>query len=136
MNIKRWVLASLSVFLVFEILDSIVHMVFLSRAYQNPAIVTLWRADMMSLMWLMYVSTLVLSFVFVYIFSKGYEGKGVIEGVRFGLVFGVIMAFVAIVNQYVVYPIPLALAVQWFIYGMIEFVCVGIVAALVYKPKA
>ena len=136
MNIKRWVLASLAVFLVFEILDSIVHMVFLSGVYQNPAIVTLWRVEMMSLMWLMYVSALVMSFVFVYIFVKGYEGKGMMEGVRFGLIFGLIMAFVAIVNQYVVYPIPLSLAVQWFIFGMIEFVCVGIVAALIYKPKA
>ena len=136
MNMKRWVWASLAVFLVFEILDSIVHMVFLSNTYQNPAIVTLWRADMMGLMWLMYVAALTMSFVFVYMFIKGYEGKGILEGVRFGLIFGLILAFVAIVNQYVVYPIPLSLAVQWFIFGMIEFVSVGIVAALIYKPKA
>lgn len=136
MNLKRWFLASLAVFVVFEILDSIVHMLILSGAYQDPAIVTLWRADMMVLMWLMYISALVMSLVFVYMFAKGHEDKGVLEGIRFGSVFGLIMAFVAIVNQYVVYPIPLKLAVQWFVFGMIEFVCMGIIAALIYKPNA
>jgi len=32
--------------------------------------------------------------------------------------------------------IPYSLALQWFIYGMVEAIVMGIVVALVYKPAA
>jgi hypothetical protein len=45
------------------------------------------------------------------------------------------MNAVGIFNQYAVYPVPFTLALQWFIYGMIEFVICGLIAAMIYKPK-
>jgi len=38
-------------------------------------------------------------------------------------------------NGYVLYPIPLGLILQWFFYGMIQFIIIGIVAASVYKRE-
>jgi hypothetical protein len=32
-------------------------------------------------------------------------------------------------------PIPYALALQWFIYGTLEYIIAGVVLALVFKPK-
>ncbi|MFH1248115.1 MAG: hypothetical protein V1490_03075 [Candidatus Omnitrophota bacterium] len=132
MNTKKMVLASIAVFIAFEVMDYIIHGVILFSVYARLAQV--WRPDMMSKMWLMYLSTLVMSIMFVYIFIKGYENKGIAEGVRFGIVAGLFMNFIGMFGQYVMYPIPASLALQWFIYGMIEFIIAGVVAAIVYKP--
>jgi len=83
----------------------------------------------------MYITAFVFSFLFIYIFTKGYEGKGVAEGIRYGLIIGLLMLVVGMFNQYAVYPIPLNLTIQWFIYGLIQFIIVGIVAALIYRPE-
>jgi hypothetical protein len=102
------------------------------KAYQ--ALENVWRPDMMQKMWIIYVTSLVFSFLFVYIFSKGYEGKGIFEGVRYGLIIGLLMNVVGMFNQYAVYPIPIGLIIQWFIYGVIQFIICGIVAAALFKP--
>jgi len=134
MNGKRFILASIVVFVVYEITNWIVHSLILSGVYQR--LQSLWRPDMMDKMWIMYVTAFIFSFLFVYIFTKGYEGKGVAEGFRYGLYIGLLMNIVGMFNQYAVYPVPLSLTIQWFIYGMIQFIIIGIVTALIYRPKA
>ena len=37
--------------------------------------------------------------------------------------------------SYAMYPLPFLLCLQWFIYGLIEFVICGLIAAAIYKPK-
>ena len=134
MNRKRYILASIVVFVVYEITNWIVHSLILSGVYQR--LQSLWRPDMMDKMWIMYVTAFIFSFLFVYIFTKGYEGKGVAEGFRYGLYIGLLMNIAGIFNQYAIYPVPLSLTIQWFIYGMIQFIIIGIVTALIYRPKA
>jgi len=36
---------------------------------------------------------------------------------------------------YVMLPIPLSLALQWLIYGLIQTILMGITAALVYRTR-
>lgn len=133
MSLKRFFGACILVFIVFQILDFLIHGILLSQDYQ--ALMHIWRPEMMSKMWIMYVTSLIFSFLFVYIFSKGYEGKGVKEGLRYGFLIGFLINVVGMFNQYVVYPLPLSLAVKWFVYGTVEIVIAGIVLSLVYKPK-
>ncbi len=132
MNTKRFIIASIVIFIAVEILDFVEHGLILRNAY--GALMGIWRTDMNSVMWIMYVTALAFSFLFVFIFIKGYEGKGIAEGIRFGLLIGFLMIGVGIFNQYVVYPIPFNLAIQWFIYDMIRFVIYGIIASAIYKP--
>lgn len=134
MNIKRYLIAGIAVFATFQVCDMIIHGQLLMNDY--AALPSLWRPDMMSLMWIMWITGLVLSYLFVYVFVKGYEARGILEGVRYGLIIGIMMNGVGAFNQYVIYPVPLALAVQWFVYGMIEFIIAGVVAAAIYRPKA
>jgi hypothetical protein len=131
MNKKRLILAAIAVFLVYEITNPIIHGFILGKAYM--ALNDIWRTDMMSKMWIMHITNIIFSFLFVYIFSKGYENKGILEGVRFGIIIGLLITFIGIFNQYVVYPIPATLAIQWFIYGMVQFVIFGITTSLIYK---
>jgi hypothetical protein len=132
MNKKNFIFTSVIVFVAFQVMNFVIHSLILMKAYQ--ALENVWRPDMMQKMWIIYVTSLIFSFLFVYIFSKGYEGKGIAEGVRYGLIIGLLMNVVGMFNQYAVYPIPFGLIIQWFIYGIIQYIICGIVAAALFKP--
>jgi len=134
MNVKKYILAVLAVFVVFELLDFIIHSVILADAYES--LQGVWRQNMMNYMWVMYVTALIWSVFFVYIFTKGYQNRGWLEGLRYGLLIGLLMLVMGMFNQWGVYPLPIGLVVQWFVFGLIQFMICGVVVALVYKPKA
>ncbi len=133
MNVKRFTAASIAVFIINQITDPIIHGAILGKTYE--ALEHVWRPDMMSKMWVMVISSIIFAFLFVYIFTKGYEGKGVIEGIRYGIFIGLLFKAVGLLSQYAIYPVPFSLVIQWFAFGMIQFIIYGIVTALVYKPK-
>ena len=58
------------------------------------------------------------------------------EGVRFGFFMGMIMATPMAYATYATMPITYSLALQWFIYGIIEYVIYGVILAAVYGTKA
>jgi len=131
-NTKRFISGGLAIFLIFTVCDFIIHNVLLMDLYMSmPGI---WRPDMMSLMWIMYLCTFIFSFLLMFIFIKGYEDRGIPEGVRFGIMMGLITTGMGAVSQYVVYPLPVSLVLQWFAYGIAEFILAGIAAAAIYQP--
>ena len=133
MSKKVW-MGFIAVFITMEILSIVVHGLILGATYEaNKA---LWRADMNSMMWIYHVLTLVGSFFFTFIFSKGYEGKGVMEGVRYGTYIGIWMSIGMAYGTYAMIPIPYSLALQWFIYGVIQYIIAGVVLAQVYGMKS
>lgn len=131
MNVKRFIQASLAVFLAFEVFDFVVHTLILGKTYAGLA--NLWRPDMMSMMWIFHSGSFVLAFLFTYIFIKGYENKGLAEGVRYGAIIGLFMNIPYAFYEYAMYPLPLSLCLQWFAYGMIEFIICGVIAAAIYR---
>ncbi|MDY7037289.1 MAG: hypothetical protein SV375_14125 [Thermodesulfobacteriota bacterium] len=134
MNIRRFTIASIAVFIAIQVTDPIIHGVILGKVYETHK--HLWRPDMMSKMWIMMVSSFLFSFLFIYVFTKGYERKGIFEGIRFGILTGFFVYIYSVINQYVVYPLPLHLVLKWCIFGIIQFTIFGILAALVYKPRS
>jgi hypothetical protein len=132
MNVKRFIIAIIGVFIMYQVLNFFIHGPILGSKYMDFPDV--WRADMMSKMWIMYITNLVMSILFVYIFIKGYEGKGIAEGIRFGFIIGLLMSGIGAFNQFVIYPVPLEFAIQWLLYGTLQFMICGIVTALIYKP--
>ena len=131
MNVKRFLFASIIVFIVFEALNYLIHGLILAGAYE--ATMDLWRADMNQTMWIIYLGDLVRAFLFVFIFIKGYENKGWAEGLRYGFWIGLYVSIGMAFGEYAMYPIPLMMAVQWFVYGVIQLIICGIVTALIYK---
>lgn len=132
MNVKRFISASIVVFVVFEALNFLIHGVILAGAYEYTA--ELWRADMDQKMWIIYLGDLVKAFLFVFIFIKGYENKGWAEGLRYGFWIGLYVSIGMGFGSYAMYAIPFSMALQWFVYGVIQLVICGIVAAIIYKP--
>ena len=131
MNMKRFFWAGLLVFVVNQILEFLVHGVFLRSMYE--ATKQVWRPDMMEKMWLFRVSGLITSFLLTYIFIKGYEGKGIGEGVRFGLVIGLFVSVPMALSTYAMLAVPVALAFWWFVNGMVGTVILGILLAATYR---
>lgn len=131
MNVKRLALASIVVFIALQVMDFVIHGIILSPVYKVLAHV--WRPDMMSKMWILTLSSLIMSFFFVYIFAKGYENRGIGEGARYGIIIGLFMNVIGMFSQYVMYPIPFSLSVKWFVFGMVEFTVCGVLAALIYR---
>lgn len=134
MNVKRYLLSVLAVFIAMNVIDFLIHSVILMGTYSS--LKDLWRPDMMNYMWIMYVYGVILSFLFVYVFTKGYENRGILEGIRYGLIIGVMIDGIGAFAQYMIYPLPINLAVQWSLYGVIRFILLGIIVALIYRPKA
>ena len=136
MNTKRLALASLAVFVVFFVVDGVVNNVLLADLYKQTA--SVWRpeSEIQGNMWLMWLGTLILAPLFVLIYTKGYEANkpGLGQGVRFGLIVGVLLSAPQCLVWYAVLPIPATLAVWWFMTGMVESVAAGVAAGLIYRP--
>ena len=136
MNTKRLALASLAVFGVFFVVDGVVNNVLLTDLYKQTA--SVWRPEreIMGNLWLMWLGTLILAPLFVLIYTKGYEANkpGLGQGVRYGLIVGVLLFAPQCLAWYAVLPIPAALAVWWFAAGMVESVVAGAATGMIYRP--
>lgn len=135
MNTKKMIISVIAVFVLLEATNFLIHSVLLAKSYEGLASVFRPMQDMERVMWRMWIADLVWSFFFVFIFIKGYQNKGLMEGVRYGIYIALFMNFVAAVAQNVVYPIPYTLSLQWFIYGAIQTVILGVVTSFLYKIK-
>jgi len=134
MNLKRYFAASLAVFALSLLLGYLVHGVILKPVYDS--LKSIWRPDMNSKMWIEWLNAYFLAFLFTYIYVKGYEGRGIMEGARFGVIMGLFLSVPMAYGTYMIIPIPFNLAVQWFLYGTAQSIVYGVVAAAIYKPKA
>ena len=134
MNWKKILIAFIVVYIVGMIYNYLVHGMLLAGSYQ--ALDSVWRpqADMQKLMWVNFITGTFISFFLVYIFVKGYEGRGIMEGVRYGIVMWAFVSIPMSFGQYMVYPLPYSLIWKWLISDLIIFVITGVILALIYKP--
>ena len=135
MNVKRWLLASLAVFVVMAVLEFLIHGVLLAGLYKQTA--SLWRpeSEMQRLMWVFWVGYLVFAPFFAFIYAKGYERDkpGLGQGLRFGFYLGAMLAVAHSFGWYAILPIPLSLAYWWLGAILVEFIAAGAAAGLVYR---
>ncbi len=132
LNVKTLTLAVFAVFIYVLFSDYLIHEVFLKSTYQ--ATLNLWRApeEMGSYMGYMLFGQFLMAKFFTVIFAKGYEGKGIGEGLRFGFLVGLFCAGSYFIN-YAVSPMPASLLWAWVVAGIVQLMGAGAVAALVYK---
>lgn len=133
MKKKMW-LGFVVTFIVFEVLEYLIYTVIMGSAWESTR--SLWRPDMGSKWYVYIITTLIGSFFFSFIFSKGYEGKGIGEGIRYGTYIGIWLSAGMAYGTYGMVAIPYYMALQWFIYGVVQYLIGGIVLALVFGKKA
>jgi hypothetical protein len=137
MNTKKFIIAFVVVFIILEITNYLIYVGILGSAFMNDMYKNVFRTeeDMNSKMWIMYLMDLIWSYFFVFFFVKGYENKGWMEGLRFGFYIGIFYMFVVSFQYYAMFPLEFGLVLQMFIYAFIQVIILGIVTALIYKPK-
>ena len=132
MNWKKFWITFVVLYVTGGILNMLIHMVWLGSTYQ--ALTNVWRADMDKYMWIQWVTPLFYTFFFIYIFAKGLEGKGLIEGVKFGLIIWGFTSIPMIYGQFMVYPLPYHLVLKWLFADLVVLQVMGILTAIIYRP--
>ena len=132
MNWKNFFITFVVLYILGGLLNFLIHGVLLMETYQSLSEV--WRPDMDRLMWLQWVTPLFYTFFFIYVFSKGREGKGLMEGLRYGLIMWAFLSIPSIYGQYMVYPLPYSLVLKWLVSDLVVLAIMGIAVSLLYKP--
>ena len=130
-NRIRIVIAAVTAFGFSMVYNGLVHLVIL--AGPNKQTEHLRRADFSSKTWISLVTTLATSLLFVGIYAVFVKRQTVKTGVLFGLCFGLFVALIVDLNQYVLYPLPFSLVAGWFVFGVIEFTLLDLIVGLIIK---
>ncbi len=133
-NMRFW-LACLAAFVVAQALGFITHVVMLGDKYAGLVPPFRSKADMDEMTWVFMVTGTIFTVLFVYIFTKGYENKGVGEGMRFGALVGILYNLPYAYDSFVIYPLPYSVISVWFVSGLITCIAMGATIALIYKPE-
>lgn len=134
MNKKRFTLAAIATFVLILGLGALMGFIELSVF---PGADALWRRnpDPRIVAPIGFFFTAVLSFLIVYIYTKGYEAakKRFGQGLRYGIVMGLLICTAAVVDSYLTFPVMGKVAVLEFVMCWIEFLIIGSVIGLIYK---
>lgn len=134
-DMKKFWISFLIVFIGLIVFNVIIHSLILGKLYQSDEMKNIWRTDMQSKMWIYYVVYLFIAFFFVLIFTNFRRGKGISEGLKYGIYIGFLMSVPMAYATYAMIPIPYSIAMQWFIYSMIQYIILGIVISAIYGKE-
>jgi hypothetical protein len=129
-QIMKYVAACLAVFAIFGTVDVVFDISVLASI--NHSLLHIWRPSTMR--WLEPAMYLVSSLVFVFLIMR-MQRPSVSRGILYGALFGILMGGVNAFRQYANYPIPLVLAVLWFIEGLIQYAAAGLATVLICRPR-
>lgn len=134
MNIPRLLVTIVVAFVVMSAYNFVAHGVFLGSAYSETA--DAWRPmdEMMSRLWLQYLCFFMISVGFSTLWALAFPGKGVKCGAIFGFLVA-LMTMPGMMLNFVHYPTPDRFVIPWFVIGLLGPILMGVVVALVYKPK-
>ena len=135
MNFGRVAVSAVVAWFAYLLLSPLVNNVLLAELYATHGTVFRPQGEMNLVLGL--GVQLIGFFVFAYAYAKGYEGgNGALEGLRFGVVVGLLLSCFAVTWNYVVLPVSGALAVAWVVDALVEMAIYGVVVGLIYRPIA
>lgn len=137
MNYGRLALAAVAAWVVDGVYGFIVYGNVLAGEFSRYPGVYRQPGNAEAYMPFLFAGTLFAMLVASYIYAKGYEGgSGVQEGMRFGVLVGLLVfGYVGVVN-YAILNIGRRLAGSLGIAGLVEWTIAGMVIGAVYKPAA
>jgi hypothetical protein len=133
MRTKRFLLTCGVLLIVAIAWNAFVHLVLLRAA--NASVQHLRRPDLAEKAWLSLLLTAAIVIAFVWGYGRIARSGSWREGVGYGLFFALLAGLLVDLNQYVLFPIPAVVAMQWFLGGLVEFSLYGIIAARMYPPR-
>jgi hypothetical protein len=135
MNLIRVALAAVVTWVVYLGVSFVVHTILLADIYQRHRAVMRPEEQANAILPVGFVFALVGFFAFAYAYAKGYEGSsGLQEGLRFGVLVGILICCFATIWQYMVWPVSGTLLIAWMLDYIIEFAIYGMIVGVIYKP--
>lgn len=131
---KSFWIAVLAGFAVLAVGDILIHRIWLKEIYGQLA--QFWRApeEMKTNAWIPFLAEFVLAYLLALIYPKGYEKKGAVgEGIRFGILMGLLLHLPSTLIHYYVHPYPNYLLGVWFVGGVAEVVAASLAIAYAYE---
>ena len=133
---KRWALATVGAFAVLFTTGFLIHHLWLGEFYHAHA--QWWRpaGEMPSMLPVLFTAQLALAALLSAVYAKGYEPNkgGVGQGVRFGVLVGLLLTLPCSLMNHVIYPYPTSLIMRWLIGGLAEIILAGGVIGAIYRP--
>ena len=134
MNDKRLALAAVVTWIVDSIFGMVVWMGMLGDEMARNAGVFRTEQAMNAHLPLMLGGGLLAMFALVYIYSKGYEGGGIGEGLRFGLLLAIFVTGFVSLPIYASFNIDGRLGTLASLVSFVEMLVVGTVIGAMYRP--
>jgi len=128
---KKIFLAAIVVFVLWSVLDFIIHGLILKSAYASTA--SLWRPMAEMKMGLMYVTVFIAALAFSAIYGYLVAKKSSMAGLTYGLLYGIAVGVGMGYGSYSMMPIPYSMALTWFLGTVIEAVLGGILLGAIIK---
>ena len=136
MNFPRVALGAVAAWILYFGFGFLVHRVLLDDIYLQHKPMLRPEAQAMAIMPLVVGFSLIGFFAFAYAYAKGYEGgSGLQEGLRFGVLVGIMLCGFGAIWQYMAWPASTRLLLAWLIDFIVEFSVYGMVVGLIYKPS-
>lgn len=135
MNLGRLALAAVAATVVDTVYGFLVYGVLLAGSFAEFPNVYRSNEAGMAYLPLMLLGIFVAIAALTLIYSKGYEGgSGVVEGLRFGVLFAIVMVFVFVGVNYATLNIGRRLSLELAMAAFVEWVLVCMTIGAVYKP--
>lgn len=134
MNSKSYIISVIATYVVMSILGVASQMVTME---QMASYVPLLRpqAELVAMAPFMYIGYLVITIFFCYIYIKGRETGGWMEGLKYGVIFGLMMSGMSLV-VFATLPIDMSALITEIVVTIVIYAVGGITTALVYKPTS
>ncbi len=135
MNLARVAMAAVAAWVVYLGISFFVHTILLKDLYLQHLSAMRPEADQNAILPLGFFFALVGFFAFAYAYAKGYEGgRGAQEGLRFGVLVGILICCFRVIWDHMVWPVSLQLTVAWMVEYIVEFAIYGSIVGVIYKP--
>jgi len=137
MDMKKFVLAVVVVFVIAMATNFLVHGMLLLPTYeqlQSDQNTFRASAQMDAKMWIMWVAWALVSLMFVWVYLRGMENKPWVgQAIRYAIVIWLFVVVPATLDQYVLYRIPYTLALTWMAVGGVQVLLASLATAAICK---
>ena len=137
LDFRKWLVASFAVFVVYSILQYLVQHLLVMPTFPElfPGAPANQDANILRLY--TYVGRAAFSLMFVFIYTRGLEGRaGITEGIRYGFWIGLLIQVPGFFGSMVVLNQPTGLLLGGAMGGIIQYILCGILTNYLYKKPA
>lgn len=128
---KKVLLAAVAVFILWSVLDFVIHGLILGATYASTA--QMWRPQGEMKTWLLYLVTFVAALAFAAIYGWLVTPKNTGTALRYGLIYGLGAGISMGYGSYAFMPIPYLMALVWFLGTVLEYTAGALLAATIIR---